>query len=373
MGAVAPNAIHQHIKTVADDSMSNIYLVAPEIMIPTDDISSVLTPAVDIYSFGMCALEMAALEITNGESTQITKETVEKTIESLDNELQKDFIRKCLAVNPADRPSAKGLLFHPVIFEVPTLALLATHSILNSSPSCQLTDETFQRTFNNLNDDTVLAEIVHPDGRPGVVRRISDLPRTEVEKYFEEVRNGAYPLTAIFPTTRQPIISRQTTISPEPSGSGNEQKSSVPEKPYNEENRKIVNMMCNIKAPQENENENLMMTLLLRLDDKMNRQLSCEITDIESPICLANELVYYGFINQVGTQCADLCAALRSMKRPRLIGLPINLPLVRPRYGCSPDQRYDFSDSIHQVGYIGLGDAAPGGHECGDVADDSLR
>lgn len=297
MGAVAPNAIHQHIKTVADDSMSNIYLVAPEIMNLTDDISSVLTPAVDIYSFGMCALEMAALEITNGESTQITKETVEKTIESLDNELQKDFIRKCLAENPADRPSAKDLLFHPVIFEVPTLALLATHSILNNSPSCQLTDETFQRTFNNLDDDAVLAEIVHPDGRPGVVRRISDLPRTEMEKYFEEVRNGAYPLTAIFPTTKQPIISRQTTISPEPSGSGNEPKSAAPPE-YNEENRKIVNMMCNIKAPQEN--ENLMMTLLLRLDDKMNRQLSCEITDIESPICLANELVYYGFINQVG-------------------------------------------------------------------------
>lgn len=59
-------------------------------------------------------------------------------------------------------------------------------------------------------------------------------------------------------------------------------------------------MMCNIKVPNAQENENLMMTLLLRLDDKMNRQLSCEIVpDIESPICLANELVYYGFINQV--------------------------------------------------------------------------
>lgn len=298
MGAVAPNAIHQHIKTVADDSMSNIYLVAPEIMNLTDDINTVLTPAVDIYSFGMCALEMAALEISsNGESSQITKENVEKTIESLDNELQKDFIRKCLAENPADRLSAKDLLFHPVIFEVPSLALLTAHSILNNNSSFSLTDETFQRNFNNLNDATVLAEIVHPDGRPGVVRRICDIPQREVEKFFEEVRNGAYPLTAIFPATRQPIISRQTTISPEPSGSGNEQKNSVPENPYNEENRKIVNMMCNIKAPQEN--ENLMMTLLLRLDDKMNRQLSCEITDIESPICLANELVYYGFINQV--------------------------------------------------------------------------
>lgn len=289
MSAVAPNAIHQHIKTVTDDSMSNIYLVAPELMNLTDDIKNVLTTAVDIYSFGMCALEMAALEITNGESAHITKETIEKTIDSLDNEDQKDFIRKCLAENPSDRPTAKELLFHPIIFEVPSLALLAAHTILNNSPSYQLNDE---RNFNNLSDDTVIAEIVHSDGRPGVVHRTCDIPRREVEKFFEEVRNGAYPLTA--------IISRQTTISPEPSGNNdNEQKNSEKEnqKPYNEESRKIVNMMCNIKAPQEN--ENLMITLLLRLDDKMNRQLSCEITDIESPICLANELVYFGFINQV--------------------------------------------------------------------------
>lgn len=216
-GAVAPNTIHQHIKTVADDQLSNIYLVAPEIMNLTGDISSVLTPAVDIYSFGMCALEMAALEISNGESSQITKETVEKTIESLDNESQKDFIRKCLAENPAKRPTARELLFHPVIFEVPSLALLTAHTILNNSPNYQLTDESFNKNFHNVNDETILAEIVHPDGRPGVVRRISDIPRREVEKFFDEVRNGAYPLTC-FASAKQPIISRQTTISPEPSG-----------------------------------------------------------------------------------------------------------------------------------------------------------
>lgn len=43
------------------------------------------------------------------------------------------------------------------------------------------------------------------------------------------------------------------------------------------------------------------MTILLRMDDKMNRQLTCIISepDTPSPITLAQELVYYGFINEV--------------------------------------------------------------------------
>ena len=303
IGAVAPNAIHQHIKTVADDTMSNIYLVAPEIANVTGDISQVLSPAVDIYSFGMCALEMAALEITgNGESSQITSESIEKTIESLDNELQKHFIRQCILDNPAQRPSAKQLLFHPVIFEVPSLCLLSAHAILGNNQTYQLTDETLQKSYHKLSDDAIMAEITHEDGRPSVVRRVLDIPKNELEKFYDEVRNGAYPLTAIMPTTKPPIITRQRTISPVQNGDRSDKPNTTPDNPYNEENRKIVNMMCNIKAQQENENL-MMLTLLLRLDDKMNRQLSCEITDIESPICLANELVYYGFINQVRLLC----------------------------------------------------------------------
>lgn len=44
------------------------------------------------------------------------------------------------------------------------------------------------------------------------------------------------------------------------------------------------------------------MTILLRMDDKMNRQLTCLIadTDTPAPTVLAQELVHYGFINEVG-------------------------------------------------------------------------
>ncbi|RWS17946.1 Nuclear receptor-binding-like protein [Dinothrombium tinctorium] len=311
IGAVAPDAIHRYVKTVKEDSMANIYYVAPELGSVTGSDSSV-SSAVDIYSFGMCALEMAALEITgNGETgTQITDEIVNKTIESLDNPLQKDFIRKCLQKNPALRPTARELLFHPVIFEVPSLRLLSAHVIVNT-PSIQpeqLTEEALYRSIQSLNADTVLAEIIHKDGRPGTVIRCCDAPRREVEKFLEEVRNGAYPLTAIMPTSRPPIITRQRTTSPALSGEAVKQSTS-PDNPYDEENRRIINMMCNIKAHHESDLL-MVMTLLLRMDDKMNRQLSCEVEVNDSPMCLADELVYNGFINQgdrdmVATLIAD--------------------------------------------------------------------
>lgn len=79
----------------------------------------------DIYSFGMCALEMAALEIQgNGDSgTLVTEDHINRTIDSLDDPRQKDFIHKCLNKDPSHRPSARELLFHPLLFEVRQVAL----------------------------------------------------------------------------------------------------------------------------------------------------------------------------------------------------------------------------------------------------------
>lgn len=41
------------------------------------------------------------------------------------------------------------------------------------------------------------------------------------------------------------------------------------------------------------------MTLLLRMDDQMNRQLTCEFSGEDTPKSLAEELVGFGFINEV--------------------------------------------------------------------------
>ncbi|CAN8007080.1 unnamed protein product [Ixodes pacificus] len=245
IGSVAPDAINHHVKTFREN-IKNVHFVAPEYGSKS---FSMVTPAADIYSFGMCALEMAALEIPgNGDSgTQITEDVVNKTIESLENVHQKDFIRKCLRKSPQERPTARELLFHPVIFEVHALQVLAAHVIVKSASyhPDQLTDEAVVSRYSQAD---VIAEISHRDGRDGVALRKNEVPKLELEKLLEDVRNGIYPLTA-FVMSHQPIV-RPRASSPEVSESV---QSASPE-PFDAETRRIINMMCNIKQQEESQN-----------------------------------------------------------------------------------------------------------------------
>lgn len=235
--------------------MANFYLLAPEIMNDNSieeeindlndgtPFNKAYTTAIDIYAFGIVALELAVLGIKNNfnmnnKSNQqpppsqsnphhrmsegninhtnyftefsgsfVSRDTIKKAIDMLDNDLQKDFIRKCLAENPADRPTARELLFHPVIFEVPSLKVICSSKILNNSPtaySLEQVDEEFNTKMKNT--QTIIAEINYKDGHQDI-RRICDLSKlnTEyLEKFFEEVRNGVYPLYAFQPQNTAP-------------------------------------------------------------------------------------------------------------------------------------------------------------------------
>lgn len=170
-----------------------------------------MSPAIDIYSFGMCALEMAALEIQgNGDSGNlVTDENINRTIESLEEVQQKDFIRKCLDKNYQKRPSARELLFHPLLFEVHSLKLLAAHCLVKSAGklinihteytnsstntifvlaaniSETITDELMQKLYG---PDVVVAEVLHQHGSGRQVR-MCDVPVAEkLEKFVEDVK-----------------------------------------------------------------------------------------------------------------------------------------------------------------------------------------
>ena len=65
-------------------------------------------------------------------SGAVTEDAIQRTIDQLEDNLQKDFIGKCLNQDPEQRPTARSLLFHPVLFEVHSLKLLAAHVHVNT-------------------------------------------------------------------------------------------------------------------------------------------------------------------------------------------------------------------------------------------------
>lgn len=103
--------------------------------------------------------------------------------------------------------------------------------------------------------------------------------------------NGIYPLTAF--SAKQPPPARSRAISPEMA----ESVKSVTPEPTDVETRKIINMMCDVKSKEES--CDLLLTIVLRMDDKMNRQLTSCISPGDNPKVLAQELVHYGFVNEI--------------------------------------------------------------------------
>lgn len=302
IGSVAPDAIHHHVKTCREN-MKNMHFLAPEYG------SAATTIAIDIFSFGICALEMAALEIQgNGDSgTLVTEEQIKRTVESLEDAQQKDFIIKCLSHDPAKRPTARELLFHPLLFEVHPLKLLAAHSLVNTSS----------------NYDEMLQKLNKPDMVYGEVRQteyhLGDISGTEkLEKFVEDVKYGIYPLTAF--SAQKPPASRPRAISPETAESV---KSATPE-PLDIETRRVVNMICSVK-PRE-ENCELFMTILLRMEDKMNRQLTCPISPDDSAVALSHELVHLGFIHETDREkLATMIEDTLRSKQQQLLGAAVKM------------------------------------------------
>ncbi|KAJ7338287.1 hypothetical protein JRQ81_011057 [Phrynocephalus forsythii] len=244
--------------------------------------------AVDIFSFGMCALEMAVLEIQSNGDTCVTEEAIQRARHSLDDPNMQEFVLSCLLLNPEKRPSAHNLLFHQVLFEVHSLKLLAAHCFISNQylwPENVVEEKTKQ-----LDLSIVMAEIQRQD-RPPVQWRYSEVSFLELDKFLEDVRNGIYPLMN-FAASRPHILPRCASQPPE-----DPQKAKTPTlEPFEVETRKVVHMQGGTEWNEEKHQWHL--TLLLVLEDKLHRQLTYDLLPSDHPRGLAAELVQYGFVSQ---------------------------------------------------------------------------
>nr|XP_051687142.1 nuclear receptor-binding protein 2 isoform X2 [Oryctolagus cuniculus] len=288
--------------------------------------------AVDIFSFGMCALEMAVLEIQANGDARVTEEAVAQARHSLSDpnmrtrgwlregatasrrlpspETSKlpdlglqEFILSCLARDPARRPSAHSLLFHRVLFEVHSLKLLAAHCFIQHQylmPENMVEDKT-----KALDLHAVMAEVPRPP-RPPVQWRYSEVSFLELDKFLEDVRNGIYPLMN-FAAARPLGLPRALAPQPE---EAQKAKTPTPE-PFDSETRKVIQMQCNLERSEDKARWHL--TLLLVLEDRLHRQLTYDLLPTDKAQDLAAQLVHYGFVRE--DDRAKLAAFLESTLR----------------------------------------------------------
>ncbi|NXP81176.1 NRBP2 protein, partial [Ramphastos sulfuratus] len=187
--------------------------------------------AVDIFSFGMCALEMAVLEIQSNGDTRVSEEAITRARHSLDDPNMREFILSCLTLNPDKRPTANSLLFHRVLFEVHSLKLLAAHCFINNQ--YLMPENVVEEKIKELDLNIVMAEI-RREGRPGVQWRYSEVSFLELDKFLEDVRNGIYPLMN-FAVSRPHALPR---VLSQPQEDPQKAKTPTPE-PFDVETRKV--------------------------------------------------------------------------------------------------------------------------------------
>uniref|UniRef100_A0A8C3H3U2 Nuclear receptor binding protein 2 n=1 Tax=Corvus moneduloides TaxID=1196302 RepID=A0A8C3H3U2_CORMO len=187
---VFANALPDDLRSpirIEREELRNLHFFPPEYGQKADG------TAVDIFSFGMCALEMAVLEIQTNGDTRVSEEAIARARHSLDDPNMREFILSCLTLNPDKRPTAHNLLFHRVLFEVHSLKLLAAHCFINHQ--YLMPENVVEEKIKELDLNMVMAEI-RREGRPGAQWRYSEVSFLELDKFLEDVRWVGAPSSA---------------------------------------------------------------------------------------------------------------------------------------------------------------------------------
>uniref|UniRef100_A0A673CSM4 Protein kinase domain-containing protein n=1 Tax=Sphaeramia orbicularis TaxID=375764 RepID=A0A673CSM4_9TELE len=186
--------------------------------------------------------------------TAVSKEAIANAGQSLEDPLMREFTQSCLRHEAKLRPTAHDLLFHRVLFEVHSLKLLAAHCLINNQ--YLLPENCVEEKTKSFDPNAIMAEIKHED-RQGVQLKYSHVSPLELDKFLEDVKNGIYPLMN-FASSRPHPVPRALSLSQE----------------------QVETVKTPTPEPQETETRKVSfshLSLFLKMDDKLHRQLSCDI------------------------------------------------------------------------------------------------
>ncbi|XP_064443826.1 nuclear receptor-binding protein 2 isoform X4 [Mirounga angustirostris] len=187
--------------------------------------------AVDIFSFGMCALEMAVLEIQANGDTRVTEEAITRARHSLSdpnmrNQVPAWLLTVYLSLRPFLQEDSR---VHPLLpGPGPQPSALCPQPPLPP------------RTLRSALAEAPGSSLLHP------APMYSEVSCLELDKFLEDVRNGIYPLMN-FAAARPLGLPRVLAPPPE---EAQKAKTPTPE-PFDSETRKVIQMQCNLERSED--------------------------------------------------------------------------------------------------------------------------
>lgn len=264
------------------------------------------SPAFDIYSFGVIALEMLIPTLINeSENMNVSdfKLALRKFRETADfsehDGDKADFIELCL--RSSGRPDAKALSRHKSVFELSQLQILAAHKVNEYRTIRELEFDDKLKKLDEDEEDKLVCWCVKSGERKEFIQRNLPMRPADLDKLILDVQNGLYPVNGMEVTTNG---SNPKPIDPKPNG-GEMDKSN--EFNHGSEERRAAHIECFITHDQTLRGFSITIDVDLAKQDEESaqssrtpeckRRLETKLNSDDTPESIANELSRYAFIS----------------------------------------------------------------------------
>ena len=311
IGCVDPDTIRLNVKTFKPD-YSSMHYAAPEYIA-----SEPKSPHIggDIYAFGICALEMIKQGLVPDKpSGTFSEQQIVELTDTIENEQQREFIKRCCARDPAKRPNAQEALLDPALFEVHSLKLFAAYKYIEYLRGDKEGSLKQVNQINHLTKDSdgIYAIVYSSENQIKLLLKLDDIRKNsnvqmDIHKYLEDVREGHYPLIYLKNVLFRPkgqcfkkMVSLDQSQDPMKCNLSNQAQKTKPDanQDMEEETRRASDVTCELFI-----NSTGVKSILIRVKfELMRRELCTHLTSEDTHNELVVDLVENGFINNLDSE-----------------------------------------------------------------------